>query len=503
MKRLSACAAGAVVVLLGLFLATAPAWAQLTYGPFTISGQYSYIINSNDGHQNPNNAGFAPGLPGLTENTQNPMFDYMGQSLQLRITGRFGEHWSIFLEPQVWDDLTKSVDGHYVQYESHPWRYRGSGFFLGGGGNDLKATLWQGFTDYRNGPLWIRVGRQSVAWGEEIALLVLDQVDSLDISDYFFYGRAFDEFDPYRIPELGVRADYEFETALIPNLAIDTFLSPGTWTPDIIPSQGSPYNSIPAYLLYREDVHQGRMIAAVRLSGSISGADLTLNVLTRPQSFPVPIAGNFVPSKETGLPLSFLCPPGPLCRVYTRGEHPRFWLFGGSANYYFPSVGAMARIETAFIPDSPGALTTAEDVPVKVIKRPVLNSMIDIDRPTYVLPGQSALAISYEMEVIYNMGGTHHVMSIAPNPGVNVTSYEVLPAFFLQQPLFHDTVDVDFLGVFDTAGGHWLQPGVHYQMGNHYAFDIYYNSFGGAKSSRFPAANWYSDGAWARFTYEF
>ncbi len=495
------------VLLAAMFCATSPAWAQYTEGPWTISGKYSFTINSNDGHQNPNNT-VIPGVTSsnLTENNHNPMFNFMGQFLQLRIEGRFGSHWDVFLQPRVWNDLTKSVDGHYIQYESQPWRYRGSGYFLGGGGNDLKAAMWQAFVDYRNGPLWIRVGRQSVAWGQAIAMLVLDQVDSLDLSDYFFYGRAFDEFDYERIPELGVRIDYQFQNQYIPDLAVDTFISPGTATPDIIPAQGSPYNTVPAVLEYRDNTEQGKPIFAARVTGTVGGVDLSLNMITRPDSFPVPIAHGLVSSTQAGLPPSaFNAPPSvcsPLCRVYTTGDHPRFWLFGGSADYYFNSLSAMGRFSTVIKPDSPGALT-ANGVPVKIVRRPVWNSMVDIDRPTYIIPGQSALAITFQMEVIYNMGDIQHVMSLAPNPGANVDSVEVVPSFFLQQPILNDTVDLEFLGIFDAAGGHWLQPGVHYQLGDHYAFDVYYNSFGGAKSSRFPAQAWWADGAWARFTYEF
>jgi Protein of unknown function (DUF1302) len=471
-----------------LLLFTVQARAQIQEGPLEISGQYQYIIDSNDGHLNPNNSG-------LTANAGNPSFNLMEQFAQLRINGTINSHWSFFLEPQLRNDLTKSVDSHWIQYESSPADYRGDGYLMRAGANDFKAELWEGYLDYRSGNLWLRAGKQSVAWGEDLALRILDQVDALDLSSIFFFGRGFEEFNQQRIPELGLRADYTIPNSVVPDLTIDTFVSPGTWTPTILPAQGAPFNVVPSILLYREDARQGRPIAAARLSGTSANIEWSLNALTRPSLGGVGIVKGLVADKNGGAPLLAAFNNFTLFRLFTSGEHPRFWLFGGSANYPWDWAGALLRVETAVVPDSPFTYPDA----ARIIDRPVWSTMFAVDRPTYLIPGMASLFASLQFEEIYTAGGLHHVQS----NGVNVDPSVELVTLFFQQPVYRSTIDLEMLGVVDMAGGHWLQPGAHWQIGNNYALDIYYNTFGGSKSSRFPASFWWADGAWARATLQF
>jgi Protein of unknown function (DUF1302) len=471
-----------------LLLFGARVWAQIQEGPLEITGEYQYVIDSNDGHLNPNNVG-------LMARQGNPQFNLMEQFAQLRINGTINDHWGFFIEPQLWNDLTKTVDDHWIQYESEPAAYRGDGYLMRTGGNDFKAELWQGYVDYRSGNLWLRAGKQSVAWGEDIALRILDQVDALDLSSIFFFGRGFEEFNQQRIPELGLRADYTIPNRLIPDLAIDTFVSPGTWTPTILPRQGAPYNVVPSILLYGEETRQGRPIGGARLSGTVGNVELSLNALTRPSLGGVGVVKGLVADPNGGEPLLAAFHNFTLFRLFTRGEHPRFWLFGGSANYPWDWASAVLRFETALIPDSPFTYPTA----AKIVDRPVWSTMFAFDRPTYLVPGMASLFVSFQFEQIYTTGDLHDLQS----NGANVDSAVQLVTLFFQQPIYRNSIDLEALGVFDTADGHWLQPGAHWQLGNNYALDVYYNTFGGSKSSRFPASFWWADGAWARLTLEF
>jgi hypothetical protein len=62
-----------------LLLFGARAWAQIQEGPLEITGEYQYVIDSNDGHLNPNNVG-------LMARPGNPQFNLMEQCAHLRIT---------------------------------------------------------------------------------------------------------------------------------------------------------------------------------------------------------------------------------------------------------------------------------------------------------------------------------------------------------------------------------------------------------------------------------
>src|SRR5438445_10925903 len=53
----------------------------------------------------------------------------------------------------------------------------------------------------------------------------------------------------------------------------------------------------------------------------------------------------------------------------------------------------------------------------------------------------------------------------------NVHSFTV----FFQQPLLEKRISLEFFGLFDTDYAHWLQPGVHWEIGNHARMDLFCN----------------------------
>ena len=135
----------------------------------------------------------------------------------------------------------------------------------------------------------LRAQRRQPADINPCALLSLrmrlgDQVDSLDLSQLFFFGRGFEEFKRTRIPEWMARVVLNVPNPWIPDLSLETLASPGTWTPTILPQQGAPFNVLPAVLDYREHVEQGRAIFGGRLFGTLGRAEFTLNFLSRPAS---------------------------------------------------------------------------------------------------------------------------------------------------------------------------------------------------------------------------
>ena len=76
---------------------------------------------------------------------------------------------------------------------------------------------------------------------------------------------------------------------------------------------------------------------------------------------------------------------------------------------------------------------------------------------------------------------------------------------FFQQPLFQKRISLEFFGLFDTDDAHWLQPGVHWEVGNNVRLGLYYNKFGGAEKrrSRFGSNLNFVNGPFFRFTYGF
>jgi hypothetical protein len=77
-------------------------------------------------------------------------------------------------------------------------------------------------------------------------------------------------------------------------------------------------------------------------------------------------------------------------------------------------------------------------------------------------------------------------------------------SIFLQQPLFQKRLTLEFLGVFDTDDAHWLQPGIHWEIGTNMRLDLFHNEFGGAEKRAWRLGNFFwADGTFLRFTYGF
>ena len=476
------------------------AWGQQTIGPFEITGFYQYTINPATEHANPNNFAclLGPCYPGLQKKSGKPDFLLMRQLLDLNIYGKFNENWSVTLEPRLFFDMTKIADNHFRQYESLPDRFPGNGWMLRGGGNDFKAEMWQAYTDYRSGGLWIRLGKQQIAWGEALGSRVLDTVNPLDLSQNLATDRIFEEFDRVRVPQWFLRADYTIPNVTIPDLTAELILNPGIVVPTILPPQGSPFNVVPALLKIKDNVNQGEPTVGGRLTGTIEDVQFSLNYVTKPNDNGVGVF-RFIP--PAGITLGCFAPPfDPLaCQVVLEGKHPRIHIVGGSMNYRWDWAGAVLRAETTVTPNAPFQRGAGAS---RIIERPVWKSVLAIDRPTYLIPGLDSMTIGFQFFETFTGGDA---LNKARDIGAKVDQAVHIFTVFFQQPLFMKRVALDFFGLFDTDDAHWLQPGIHWEIGNNIRLDLYYNKFGGAekRATRFGSNLNFANGPFFRFTYGF
>ena len=455
--------------------------AQIRLGSFEITGFYQISANPSSGHINPNNLG-------LLDRPGAPNFLLLRQLLDLRIYSQFDENWSAFVQPRLFHDITKSADSRLRQYESLPADFSGgNGVLLRTGGKDVKAELWQAYVDYRKGNLWVRLGKQSIAWGEAVALRVLDTVNPLDLSQSLFFDRAAEEFDAIRIPQWFLRANHGLQNETIPDLTAEFLLNPGAVVPTLLPPQGSPYNVVPSIVKINEKVSQGEPTVGGRLTGTVADIQFSLNFITKPNDDAVGVFKS----------ISFL-PSPPFAQIRLDGKHPRVYIVGGSANYVWHKVGAVLRAETTVIPNAPfqrGAAAT------RIVERPVWKSVLAVDRPTYVFPDQDSMNIGFQFFETFTGGnGLNKVRSGGAKVDQALHQFSIL----LQQPLFQKRLTLEFLWVYDNDDAHWLQAGIHWEIGTNMRFDLFHNEFGGAEKrpGRLGSFFW-ADGTFLRFTYGF
>jgi hypothetical protein len=318
----------------------------------------------------------------------------------------------------------------------------------------------------------VRVGKQQIAWGEALGLRVLDTVNPLDLRQFFFFDRIFEEFDKIRIPQWFLRADYNIPNESVPDLTAEFILNPGAVVPTLLPAQGAPYNVLPAFLTVRNAVRQGEPTVGGRLTGTLSDIQLSLNFVTKPNDDAVGVFQSFIGG-------CFAPPFNPLaCKVVLDGKHPRIYTVGGSANYNWAWAGAILRAETTVVPNAP-FLRTVSATPLDIVDRPVWKSVLAVDRPTYVIPGLDSMTIGFQFFETFTGG---KLAGLTDSNGSKVDNAVHIFTLFFQQPILEKRVSLEFFALFDTDDAHWLQPGVHWEIGNHIRLDAYYNHFGGAET---------------------
>ena len=135
------------------------------------------------------------------------------------------------------------------------------------------------YLDYNNGPLWLRVGNQQIAWGEALFFRVIDSVQGLDLRRHSVLGVAAEEYSDSRIPSFAIRGSYRFDN----EWELEAYAQ--QFRPTILPRPGTPYSLVaeaftvyeePGYAKDKDDVDVG-----FRYSGQISNWDISFSAIAR------------------------------------------------------------------------------------------------------------------------------------------------------------------------------------------------------------------------------
>jgi hypothetical protein len=100
--------------------------------------------------------------------------------------------------------------------------------------------LWECYGDLARGPVFFRIGRQNLSWGETDVFRLLDVINPLDNT----YGGIFEDLDDRRIPLWMVRGSYNFgNVGPAASLTVEGFWVPGNWDTRVSPlaPAGTPY----------------------------------------------------------------------------------------------------------------------------------------------------------------------------------------------------------------------------------------------------------------------
>lgn len=199
-------------------------------------------------------------------------FNLFSSRLELDVRGKVSPNWSVSGKLRaVYDGTSQFTDGRTGDTFGQPFWYGESGNPLEVNGRNMMVDFPSLYVDYNNGPLWIRAGQQSIAWGEALFFRVMDTANGLDLRRHLTLGPAGEEFQDQRISSPGVRLSYTFDSGV----EIDSFAQ--LFTPTILAGRNTPYNVVPAAFSWDEGDEFDEAEGAINFGARVS-APLTDNL---------------------------------------------------------------------------------------------------------------------------------------------------------------------------------------------------------------------------------
>jgi hypothetical protein len=142
--------------------------------------------------------------------------------------------------------------------------------------------LWECYADFFKGPLFVRAGKQILAWGETDVFRLLDGINPLDNT----YGGFFEDLDDRRIPLWMLRSSLNLgDAGPLHTLTLEGFLVPGTMDAHVSPfaPYGTPYAApipellVPSLRVMSPDRDWRNSRWGVRMQGLV-GSNLNVSV---------------------------------------------------------------------------------------------------------------------------------------------------------------------------------------------------------------------------------
>ena len=250
-------------------------------------------------------AGHCVGTTRSNITPQEPDWTQWATRLEIDAQGRLTENLSLYMKlrgyaenPQ--HDFLKSYDNFGKASIANGVDHPETGIFAGGvasrvfrnsplddgygsalenNGQDYMLDLPALYLDYNNGPVWLRVGNQQIAWGEALFFRVFDVVQGLDLRRHSVLGVAAEEYSDSRIPSPAIRGSYRFDNGW----ELEGYAQ--QFRPSILPRPGTPYSLVaeaftvyeePGYAQDEDDVDVG-----FRYSGQWNDFDLSFMAVSR------------------------------------------------------------------------------------------------------------------------------------------------------------------------------------------------------------------------------
>lgn len=102
------------------------------------------------------------------------------------------------------------------------------------------------FLQWTNGQTTVRVGNQSVAWGQLLFFRIMDVANGLDLRRHLFLDRALEEYADERGTAPGLRVTHQLTERIVADAYVHQFI------PTILNNANTPYNLVPSQFYLRD-----------------------------------------------------------------------------------------------------------------------------------------------------------------------------------------------------------------------------------------------------------
>ncbi len=171
-------------------------------------------------------------------------FNMFNTRAELDIQAKFSRNLAAFVKVRAYFDGTSWLEGSNVtggdNFSQNKYWYNGNGSPTEMySSDDFMLDLPAAYVDWNQGPLWLRVGNQTIAWGEAYFFRVMDVANGLDLRRHLTLGPGAEEYQDSRVASPGIRLSYTFDNGW----EIDAFAQ--MWSPTILPGKNTPYSVVP------------------------------------------------------------------------------------------------------------------------------------------------------------------------------------------------------------------------------------------------------------------
>ena len=480
---------GLLLILLPGGIREARADIPLWGDKLTLTGFLRYELAVHTAQKNPNNF----------YQTDNNDFNFSRTYFQTEWTYKPSNIFKLYAKVKLMGDQTREMDDALGSYKAFPVDVpRYDWMMMKGSTNQFRAEVNELYADLNFGDLWLRLGKQQIAWGEMLATRILDVINPLDMSRNLLF--ELEEFENIRIPEWSIRGRYQFgKVGPVDEFMLEGFVNPRDVQPTQYADFGSPFylgtgnESFPPFFRLKDKDRRGDTEFGFRMGGMLKSFYFTLNYLRLySDEFLLEFTGSRLnPMSPIGVDLLF------------DKKYPLTNIFGLTANYCNAPTNTVATFEGAWIPDQPYQDAWAySHGDSKIHDQGTWNYAIRFDRQTFVFPRPtSAMMITFQYSQTVREGDNDRILG-ANNSKVDKTDDFI--TLKLDQNFYHDTYVATLLFVYDTDDASYFKPSFKYRHGDRWYIDLYTVYLAGKEKrpGRFGGLDWVNETV-VRFTYQF